>query len=193
MNIHRTIAKLNQHTCPWWFGYTFDNPLRPLVHNPRSILGELVAEGNRVVDIGCGLGYFTLELAKLVGPQGRVIAIDLQTEMLDRARRRAKRLGLQDRIDFRQSTQHSIGVPESVDFVLMFWMLHEVRGRAEFLSQIRTILKQSGHLLIAEPRGHVSRQLFEREVEAARAAGFEIRPAPMVRFSRAMLCVPNQT
>ncbi len=193
MNLLRRITALNHQTCPWWFAYTFDNPLRRRVHNARAILGELVAEGHTVVDLGCGLGYFALEMAEIVGSEGRVIAVDLQSEMLDTAKRRAIRRGLQTRIDFRQCKLDSIGVSESVDFVLAFWMLHEVRGREMFLSQIRSILKPSGYLLIVEPRGHVSNRFFASEIEDAKSAGFIIRSGPAVRFSRAALCVPNTT
>src|SRR5512146_115103 len=106
------------HTCPWWFAYTFDNRLRRLLHDPAEILGGLAHAGDTVVDVGCGLGYFTIALADLVGPHGRVIAVDLQSEMLKRARRRAARRGLLERIDFHQCTPERIGLSMRVDFVL---------------------------------------------------------------------------
>ena len=58
---------IDGRVCPWWFAYTFDNPLRRLLHNPRKILGPYVKEGDTAVDIGCGMGPFTVELARLVG------------------------------------------------------------------------------------------------------------------------------
>jgi 2-polyprenyl-3-methyl-5-hydroxy-6-metoxy-1,4-benzoquinol methylase len=66
------------HVCPWWFAYTFDNPLRRLIHPPVRIFEGLVQEGQTAVDIGCGMGYFTLGLARMVGQNGQVIAVDLQ-------------------------------------------------------------------------------------------------------------------
>lgn len=69
--------------CPWWMTYTFDNPLRRLLHDRRRILGPFVRPGMRVADIGCGMGYFTLGLADLVGPQGKVLAVDLQKRQLE--------------------------------------------------------------------------------------------------------------
>jgi ubiquinone/menaquinone biosynthesis C-methylase UbiE len=187
MNLHR-LFRLNQHTCPWWFAYTFDNPLRRLVHNPREIFDGLVKPGDTVVDIGCGLGYFSLALAELVGPQGHVIAVDVQSEMLRRAQRRAQRRGLADRIRFHQSTHQSIGVSSQVDFVLNFWMLHEVRQRRDFLTEIHAMLQPSGHLLIAEPKGHVPDRFFAKEMQAARDVGFTVRAGPEVRFSRSAVC-----
>ena len=78
------------HSCPWWFACTFDNPLRGLIHRPSEILGGLVRRGDTVVDVGSGLGFFTIALAEMVGPEGRVISVDLQEDMLKRSRRRAE-------------------------------------------------------------------------------------------------------
>ena len=88
----------DHHVCPWWLAYTFDNPLRRLIHNPRKIFSDYVQEGMTVVDIGCGMGYFSLGLAELVGDEGQVISVDLQQEMLDITLKRATKKGLEHRI-----------------------------------------------------------------------------------------------
>lgn len=180
-----------RHSCPWWFAYTFDNPLRRLIHNPREILGGLVRRGDTVVDIGAGLGFFTIALAELVGPQGRVIAVDIQPEMLSRTRRRAERRGLADRIEFQQASHAGMGVRGPVDFALAFWMVHEVADRAAFLSEVRSILHPTGHLLIVEPKGHVSPALFARITNTAAEAGFIVKDGRNVRLSRSILCAPR--
>ena len=180
-----------RHTCPWWFAYTFDNPLRGLVHRPRAIFDGLVSRGDTVVDVGCGLGFFTMALAELVGPDGRVVAVDLQPEMLARARRRAERRDLQDRIEFRPCTADRLGIPVKADFVLAFWMVHEVADRGAFLSEVRSLLQPSGRLLIAEPKGHVPPSLFERITGLARDAGFSVTAGPQVALSRSILCTPG--
>jgi 2-polyprenyl-3-methyl-5-hydroxy-6-metoxy-1,4-benzoquinol methylase len=74
-------------TCPWWLAATFDNPFRRFFHNPAVILGDLVTPGQTVIDLGCGMGYFSLAMAKMVAPDGQVIAVDLQSQMLAGARR----------------------------------------------------------------------------------------------------------
>jgi SAM-dependent methyltransferase len=186
--LHRALF-LGPHTCPWWFAYTFDNPVRGLVHDARSILDGLARPGDTVVDIGCGLGFFTHALAELVGPEGRVVAVDLQEAMLDRNRRRAERLGLTDRIEFRRCRAESLDLEVVADFVLAFWMVHEVERPDSFLSEVHEALRPSGRLLIAEPKGHVPEAFFSKTVERARGAGFEVRPGPAVRFSRSILCV----
>ena len=92
-------------TCPWWLCFTFDNPLRRRLQNPDNILRGLVHEGETVIDIGCGMGYLSLPLARMVGVKGRVICVDLQKEMLETVRKRAERAGLTDVMTFRQSTR----------------------------------------------------------------------------------------
>jgi ubiquinone/menaquinone biosynthesis C-methylase UbiE len=121
-------------TCPWWLIFTFDNPLRRLVHNPQNILNPFVESGATVLDVGCGMGYFSLGLAKLVGEKGKVVAVDLQPEMLAGLSKRAQAAGLESRIHPQLCQPDKIGVTESIDFALAFWMVHEVRQREEFFA-----------------------------------------------------------
>ena len=186
----RRLLLLGPHTCPWWFGYTFDNPLRRMVHDPRGILRGLVREGDTAVDIGCGLGYFSLALAEMVGPRGTVIALDLQPEMVRRARRRAAKGGVAGRIDFRICAVDRLGLDVPVDFALAFWMLHEVTDPGALLREVRASLRPSGRLHIVEPKGHVSRRRFDETVELARRAGFDVVEGPPVRLSRSVVCTP---
>jgi SAM-dependent methyltransferase len=86
------------HVCPWWFAYTFDNPVRRILHPPAQVLGRWVRPGMTVLDVGCGIGHFTLGMARLVGDGGRVIAADLQQSALAAVRRRAARAGLGERV-----------------------------------------------------------------------------------------------
>lgn len=184
----RRLFLMDEHTCPWWLGYSFDNPLRRIIHNPARILDTLVEEGQTVVDIGCGLGFFTLALAKMVGGHGKVVALDIQPEMLDRARARAKRHGLDGLVDFRLCGPDSLGLREPVDFVLAFWMVHEVSGQERFFAEVRSALRPAGRLLVAEPKVHVSAARFERIVEVAKASELVVVARPRVRLSRAVLC-----
>ena len=85
-------------TCPWWLLFTFDNPLRKLIHDPIKILSPFVESGDTVLDVGCGMGYFSLGLAELVGEKGKVIAADLQPQMLAGLSKRAASAGLDERI-----------------------------------------------------------------------------------------------
>src|SRR4030043_901954 len=81
----------HEHVCPWWFCFIDYNFLRKLLHNSEEILRLYVVEGNTILDIGPGMGYFSIPLARMVGEKGKVIAADIQPEMLQALRRRASR------------------------------------------------------------------------------------------------------
>ena len=141
----------NDHVCPWWMIHTFDNPVRRLFHDPEKMMGPYLREGGRTADIGCGIGFFSLGLARLVGDSGRVYAMDLQEKMLAGVERRAQRAGLSGRIETRQVKANDLAAPDlngSMDMVLSFWMLHEVPDQARFLGQVKELLKPGGHLCI---------------------------------------------
>ena len=98
--------------CPWWLGYLLVSPLRRLWEHPVRTLGPFVREGMLVLEPGCGMGFFTLDLARIVGPGGRVVAVDVQEKMLAGLRRRAAGAGLLDRIDARLARADSLGVAD---------------------------------------------------------------------------------
>ena len=118
----RKILLMDDHVCPWWLCFTFDNPLRRLIHNPEQILREWLAPGQTAIDIGCGMGYFSLPMARLVGDTGRVIAADLQDRMLQQLQRRAVQAGLQSRIQPHHCQPDTLAISEPADFILTFWI-----------------------------------------------------------------------
>jgi len=85
----------DKHVCPWWMCFTFDNLLRRLVQNPEKVIEPYVREGDTVLDVGPGMGYFSIPLAKIVGEKGRVFAADVQSQMLNALQKRAKRAGVE--------------------------------------------------------------------------------------------------
>jgi ubiquinone/menaquinone biosynthesis C-methylase UbiE len=174
-------------TCPWWICFTFDNPLRRRLQDPEKVLQGLVQEGQTIYDIGCGMGYFSLTLARMTGPAGRVICVDLQKEMLAAARRRAEHAGLVDRITFKQCTEQSLLLDARADFALTFWMVHEVPDKDRFLKEIYNALKPGANLFLVEPKLHVPRQEFDNTVSIAKSAGFQVAAEPRVPMSMAVL------
>ena len=173
--------------CPWWLLPTFDNPLRRLIQNPYRILRDLVRPGYTAVDLGCGMGYFSIPMARVVGPTGKVICIDVQQQMLDGLRRRAEKAGVLDTITVRRCEPTRLGIPEPADFVLAFWMLHEVPDQAAFLAEVQAYLKPTGRFLLVEPVGHVGGKAFQRSLKTAEQAGLVIVDKPAVVASRSVL------
>ena len=138
-----------------------------------------------VLDIGCGPGFFSIDMLQLVGKSGRVIACDLQEGMLQKLRNKIQGTELEERLTLHKCEENKIGVSEKVDFVLIFYMLHEVPNPAEFLNEIGSILKANGQVLIAEPPFHVSKSAFEETIRKARNAGFTLVERPKVFLSKA--------
>jgi ubiquinone/menaquinone biosynthesis C-methylase UbiE len=173
--------------CPWWLCFTFDNVFRRLLQNPERILKPYIKPGWTVLDVGPGMGYFTIPLARLVGDSGKVIAADLQKKMLEGIAQRALRAGVQERIKLHQSTPDSIGISESIDFCLAFWMVHEVPDRSRFLAEIAKRLNSQGLLLLVEPRFHVSARNFNETCQIAGNAGLIMMEHPRIFLSNAVL------
>lgn len=174
-----------KRVCPWWAGYFLILPMRRWFQNPEKILTPYIREGMTVLEIGPGMGFFTLPAAAMVGASGRVIAVDVQEKMLAALARRAKRAGVADRVVTRRCSADSIGVSEPIDLCLAFNVIHEVPDAAGLLKQIRDVLKPTGKLLVAEPASsHVSEAEFQATLALASEAGFNLIARPKIRRSR---------
>lgn len=174
--------------CPWWLGYFLASPLRKWWQDPKEILAPFVREGQRILEPGPGMGFFTLELARLVGPQGKVIAIDLQSKMIDSLKRRVAKAGFADRVDARVVSADSLATDDlnaSIDFILAFAMVHEMPDAAKFFREVATTARIGATLLLVEPRGHVKDAMFQDELKLAAEAGFQLLDRPAIRHSHA--------
>ena len=176
-----------KHICPWWLCFTFDNLLRRLFQDPEQILRPYVAEGITVLDIGPGMGYFSIPLARMVGSKGKVIAADIQPEMLSAIQKRAKRVSVEGRIATHLCKADSLGLEEKVDFALAFWMLHEVPNPLSFFKEMRSVLKVTGKLLVSEPTIHVTPKMYAKSIEIALSNGFKVIAEPKIFLSRSAL------
>jgi ubiquinone/menaquinone biosynthesis C-methylase UbiE len=143
-----------------------------------------------VLEIGPGMGFFTVELARRVGPTGRVVAVDVQPRMLAGLRRRVERAGVGDRVEGRLAPADGMGVEDlagRVDLVLAFAVVHELPDEARFFAEARRALAPSGKVLLAEPRGHVSEADFARTLAAAERSSLRRVAAPEIWRSRTAL------
>ena len=181
---------MGERVCPWWIGYLLASPLRRLLHNERKVLAPYIHPGMTVLEPGPGMGFFTLELARLVGPSGRVIAVDIQPKMIAGLKRRAAKAHLLDRIDARVASPESLGISDlagAVDFTLAFAMVHEMPAAGPFFAQAAAVSKPGARLLLVEPAGHVKNDRFDHELQAAVHAGFAVVERPAVSHSHAAL------
>jgi ubiquinone/menaquinone biosynthesis C-methylase UbiE len=158
------------------------------MQSPETLLAPYIRKGMTVLEPGPGMGFFTLPLAAMAGPTGRIVAVDVQAKMLDGLRRRALKAGLLPRIETRLAQPDSMQLDDlkgAVDFVLAFAMVHEMPSVEMFFDEAAATLKPGGLLLLAEPSGHVKPEAFVLELKAARKAGLEMVECPSIRNSRA--------
>lgn len=181
------MSSRKNRICPVEKARILDNRIRRWLQNPRKILGPYIEEGMTVLDIGCGPGFFSIDMAQMVGKSGRVIASDLQEGMLQKLRDKIRGTELEERITLHKCEENKIGVSDSIDFVLAFYLLHEVPNQEQFFNEIASILKPNGQVFIAEPLFHVSKTAFEETIKKARSAGFTPVERPKVFLSKAVI------
>ncbi len=163
---------------------SLDSRMRRWIQNPRKILGPYIEERMTVLDAGCGPGFFTIDMAQMVGKSGRVIASDLQEGMLQKLSEKIQGTELEERFTLHKSEEDRIGVSEPVDFVLLFYMVHEVPNIEGLFGELVTILKPNGKVLVVEPPFHVSQKTFDDTVQKARKAGLQAVEGPKVFLSK---------
>jgi len=184
------------HRCPWWVQYLLVSPLRRLAEPPRKLVGKTVQPGMTVLDVGCGFGYLSLPLARMVGPAGRVISVDIEPRAIARLQRRARKAGLAERIDARVCQPRDLGLGAfqgKVDRVTVIHTLHELEDLPGFLAQVAALLKPTGRMLVVEPRGHVEPAQFAAELVCCTRAGFRELERPALGRKRlaALLAPPS--
>lgn len=179
--------------CPWWLGYFLASPIRRWIgQDPVKIVRPYVREGMTVLEPGPGMGFFTLPLARFVGPSGRVIAVDLQPKMIASLKRRASQANLLDRIDARVTSADTMAITDlegKVDFTLAFAIVHEFPDAGRFFVEVARACKPGALVLLAEPNGHVDNTAFASELLAAAVVGFALKERPSISRSHGALLV----
>lgn len=181
---------MKKFICPWWFGYFLLIPFRRYAQDPDRMLRPYVKPGMTAMDVGPGMGFFSLPMARLVGDSGRVICVDLQEKMIRGLKRRAAKAGLLARMELRVCTGTSLCISDLasvIDFALASAVVHEVPDAKGFFSEVLASLKQGGRLLFSEPRGHVGKDDFDSALSSAREAGFVLESFLEIPRSRTVL------
>jgi ubiquinone/menaquinone biosynthesis C-methylase UbiE len=169
--------------CPVERANSLDSKMRKWLQNPHKILAPYVREGMTVLDFGCGPGFFSIELAQMVGHEGKVIAADLQEGMLQKVREKIRGTELEQRITLTKCDHDGINVNDLIDFGMAFFVVHEVPDKEKLFAQVKPLLKEQAQFLIVEPKlFHVSQKQFESTLKLAEAAGFKINQGPRLPF-----------
>jgi ubiquinone/menaquinone biosynthesis C-methylase UbiE len=182
--MERTDSK---RICPVEISGGLDNSFRRWIQNPTKILKPYLNPGDKVLDFGCGPGFFTIDIAQLVGDTGTVYAADLQEGMLKKVREKVDKNQMQHRIKIHKCEESGIKLNDTVDFILAFYMIHEVVNQDDIFQEFMKILKPGGSILIIEPNFHVSKIDFTDMILRLERAGFKILERPKIILSRSVL------
>ena len=177
----------SRRVCPAEHTGWLVNPMRRWFQNPEKLLKRYVKEGMTDLDLGCGPGFFSVPMADMVGETGKVIAVDIQDEMLERLKNRVAGHEVERRIQLHRAEERRIGLSEAVDFALAFYMVHEVPDQGAFFREVKSLLKPGASFLVIEPMFHVSKKALEETITRAKAAGFVADSGPGVFFSRSVV------
>jgi len=181
------IAENRQSVCPVELAGGLDNSLRRWLQRPGKLLKPYIRQGMTVLDLGCGPGFFTIEIARMLNGCGKVIAADLQQGMLEKVERKIKGTPVEPVVQLHRCSEKGIGLTEKADFILAFYMVHEVPDKLRLLEELKNLLKPDGTLFIVEPKFHVTKKTFTRMLSLTEKSGLQVTGNPTVPFSRAVL------
>ena len=155
-----------------------DSRFRYFSYRPDRLAERYVHPGNLVLDFGCGPGFFTCEFAKRTGETGKVLAVDLQAEMLEILREKLEPEGLMPRIRTHQCTPDTIGLStewdNKIDIAFIIFVVHEVPDSKKLFREIHSLLKPGGQVFFTEPLIIVKREEFRKSLLNAQDVGFEL-------------------
>jgi ubiquinone/menaquinone biosynthesis C-methylase UbiE len=140
------------HPLPHQFAKLLDVPLRLRYRDPIETLDPFgFTAGMDVLELGCGTGLFTQEIARRVGHEGLVHAVDIQKPMLALARRRIEKVGMAERVRFYHAGANALPLTDnSVDIAVLISVLAEIPDKLGALAEVRRVLRPGGRLAIGE-------------------------------------------
>jgi 2-polyprenyl-3-methyl-5-hydroxy-6-metoxy-1,4-benzoquinol methylase len=152
----RFTARTHPGPMPRQFAAVLDHPARLAYRKPDDLLGLVgILGGMTVLDLGCGTGLFTVEVARAVGAVGHVHAVDLQKSLLDATRDRLSAAGVLDRCMIHAAGAYSLPLEnQSVDVALIVATLGEIPDRLHALLEVFRVVKPGGRVAISEEAPH---------------------------------------
>ena len=129
----------------------FDDPARDAWQKPDDVIGFLaVKPGAVVADLGAGTGYFTVRLARAVGPEGKVLAVEIEPNLVDHLKKRALEAGLKQVVPVLAEPSDPKLPPAGVDLVLVCDTWHHIDDRVHYLGRLAAALRPGGRVAIVD-------------------------------------------
>jgi SAM-dependent methyltransferase len=173
--LSRLAARAGRSTpCPASLAWLVDNPIRSLYTG--TILDRVgIRPGERVLELGPGPGAFTVDAARRAGPEGQVIAVDIQPEMIARLDVRVREAGLTN-VETHVASAYDLPLEdESVDRAFLVTVLPEIPDRARALSELRRVLRPGGLLSVTEEFTDPDYLFPFETIRLVEAAGYGLR------------------
>lgn len=181
------VNKPSHPICPVERAGALDTWYRRRLQNPRKILKPYLKPGMRALDLGCGPGYFSFPMAELVGPEGKVVAADIQRGMLDLVQTGASSASRAP-IETHLCSETGLNLKGEFNFILAFYMLHETPDLDRALKEIMALTAPGGDVLVAEPAflGLTFRHFKSTQAQFERS-GFDVQPLRGLWLAKAFL------
>jgi len=154
-----------------------DTRLRQFLYHPDRLAERYLKSGDRVLDFGCGPGFFTREFARRVGESGTVIAADLQEDMLRILRGKLEPEGLMPRIRTHRCEPDTLGISEldgTINAAFAIFVVHEVPDPARLFREITSLLAPGGLFFYSEPPFLVPGREFNEKIALAETMGLRL-------------------
>lgn len=180
---HRPDRPHPERTAEEWIR-SLENPARDEWQQPERVVESLrLKPGQSVADIGAGSGYFSVRIAREVGPTGKVFAVDIDKGLIDHLSKRGREEKLPQLVPVLSEPGDPRLAAESVDLVFICNVIHHIENRGDYYAKLKRALKPGGRLAIVDfykremPVGpRLEEKIAEHDVIAElRAAGFELK------------------
>ena len=170
----RLAAALGKpRACPAACAWVLERPGRIRQEVPQVLDRIGISAGERVLEVGCGPGVYTVQAARRLEPDGQLIAVDLQREMVERASERVREAGL-DNVEFYVVDAHQLPLADaSVDRAFLVGVLPEIPNPQGALSELHRVLRPRGSLSISEGFFDPDYRFAFETIRQVQQAGFE--------------------
>ena len=171
----RLLRRLFPFPVPPIMSPLLDAPVRELSQPRQGTLQRIgLQQGMRALEVGAGPGYFTVQAAQLLGPEGHLTSIDVQPQMVAQVLEKVQREGLQN-VDAQVADAKSLPFPDgSFDLAFLVAVMGSFTDRGRALRELRRVLKPDGRLSITEAVADPDFQLMPAVVRWAQMVGFEL-------------------
>ena len=188
LGIERQTELVDPRDAGWFY-----RPERVESEKPEELLDLLgIKEGDVVADIGAGAGFFSLRAAERVGPTGKVLAVDVQPEMVDGLRIMMKRFGHENIVPILGSVDDPKLPADSVDHVLIVIAYHEFSHPVEMMRHLRRAMKRNAQMLIVEYKAENPDSWVDPLHKMSEAEIMQELPALGFRRDRVIDIIPSQ-